>query len=98
MLRPHDIEVLRRNNGLGAVPGEVVRLLRVGFEVRLTVRPDDPAGHGTAVDGERDVSVVLTRSHARELGLGVGTQVWLAPSDRASTARSRRRAASATSA
>ena len=98
MLRPHDIEVLRRNNGLGAVPGEVVRLLRVGFEVRLTVRPDDPAGPGTAVDGEHDVSVVLTRSHARELGLDVGTQVWLTPSNRASTARSRRRAASATSA
>jgi len=94
MVRPHDIEVLRRDDGLGAVPGEVVRLLRVGFEVRLTVRPDDLAGHdsavGSAVGGERDVSVVLTRSHARELGLDVGTPVWLAASDRAFTAGSRR--------
>jgi sulfate transport system ATP-binding protein len=75
MVRPHDIEVLREDDGLAAVPGEVVRLLRVGFEVRLTVRT-----------GDGDVDVVLTRSHARELGLDVGMRIWLARGDRAHTA------------
>jgi sulfate transport system ATP-binding protein len=42
-------------------------MLRVGFEVRLTV---------LTVAGE-EVSVVLTRTHARSLGLEVGATVWL---------------------
>jgi sulfate transport system ATP-binding protein len=57
-------------------------MLRIGFEVRLTVRPtrapaatDDVAGPGE----EDEVAVVLTRSRARELDLDVGSRVWLAP-------------------
>jgi sulfate transport system ATP-binding protein len=79
LVRPHDIEVLRQDDRLGAVPGRVARLLRVGFDVRLSVRPDDVAGNGTADGGGRDISVVLTRSHARELNLAVGARVWLSP-------------------
>ncbi len=41
---------------------------RIGFEVRLTV---------LTVAGE-DVTVELTRTHARRLGLDVGSTVWLA--------------------
>jgi len=85
LIRPHDVDVLTTESTAGAVPGEVVRLLRVGFEVRLTVRPDSARPHRPA-DGldlagpgeEDDVSVVLTRSHARELHLDVGSRVWLA--------------------
>jgi sulfate transport system ATP-binding protein len=83
LIRPHDIDVFTSPGGLGAVPGEVVRLLRVGFEVRLTVRPDDVevgSEHDVAAPGEtNEVTVVLTRSHARELDLDVGSRVWLSP-------------------
>ena len=46
----------------GGVEGIVSRFLRVGFEVRLTV---------LTIDGQ-DVSVILTRTHARALGLEEG--------------------------
>jgi sulfate transport system ATP-binding protein len=54
-------------------------MLRVGFEVRLTVRPAGAAEvDEVAAPGEEDeVTVVLTRSHARELDLDVGSRVWL---------------------
>ena len=73
LIRPHDIDVFTSAGVLGAVAGQVTRMLRVGFEVRLTVRP---LGEPTNLADE--VTVVLTRSHARELGLDVGSRVWLA--------------------
>ncbi|MGA8210435.1 MAG: sulfate ABC transporter ATP-binding protein [Nocardioidaceae bacterium] len=82
LIRPHDIDVRRSGDVHGTMPGEVVRMLRVGFEVRLTVRPTlgphrvEAGGPATAADPEVDVT--LTRSHARELGLEVGSRVWLA--------------------
>ncbi len=127
LIRPHDIDVLTSgaaaSAGTSAVAGEVTRLLRVGFEVRLTVRPmSSSAAHPTAPAGaaagagtgaatgvgtgaaaavatavataapdvappgeEDDVTVVLTRSHARELDLDVGSRVWLAPNRGAAT-------------
>ena len=51
----------------GGLEGTVSRVLRVGFEVRLTV---------LTVDGE-EVSVVMTRTHARSLDLADGDAVWL---------------------
>lgn len=66
-VRPHDIDVSAAPLLAGAVEGTVSRMLRVGFEVRLTV---------LTVGGE-EVSVVLTRTHARSLGLEVGATVWL---------------------
>jgi sulfate transport system ATP-binding protein len=80
LMRPHDIDVFTGGEVLGALSGEVVRMLRVGFEVRLTVRPTATKGthDDLAAPGEDDdVTVVLTRSHARELGVDVGTKVWL---------------------
>ena len=68
-LRPHDIEVSTRPDLAGGVEGTVARVLRVGFEVRLSV---------LTVDGQ-EVSVVLTRTHARALGIEEGTTVWLTP-------------------
>lgn len=69
LVRPHDIEITTHPVSAGAVEGEVSRVLRIGFEVRLTVLTDD---------GE-EVIVVLTRTNARSLGLDVGSHVWLSP-------------------
>jgi sulfate/thiosulfate transport system ATP-binding protein len=66
-LRPHDIEVSVTPGLAGAVPGRVTRVLRIGFEVRLTVD----------IEGADPVTVVLTRTHARNLELAEGVQVWL---------------------
>ena len=76
-LRPHAIEVATSRGTAGALPGRVARVLRVGFEVRLTV---------TTPDGS-DVLVVLTRTHARSLGLAEGSSVWLAAATGATTMR-----------
>jgi sulfate transport system ATP-binding protein len=66
-LRPHDIEVALSPGRAGAVAGTVTRVLRIGFEVRTSV---------TTEAGD-DVTVVLTRTHARSLGLEPGARVWL---------------------
>ena len=83
LIRPHDIDVFVADGVPDSVPGEVTRVVRVGFETRLTVRPDGAptAVAPEAIDAadEADVTVVLTRSHARELDVDVGTRVWLAP-------------------
>jgi len=74
-LRPHDIEVGTSPQSAASAEGRVSRLLRVGFEVRITV---------LTTDGE-EVHVVLTRAHARALGLGEGATVWLTPVPGATT-------------
>ncbi|MFT4263658.1 MAG: sulfate ABC transporter ATP-binding protein [Nocardioides sp.] len=73
LLRPHDIDV-STTPGTGA-EGTVTRVLRVGFEVRVTV---------LTVAGE-EVLVELTRTHARSLGVEEGATVWLAPAPGATT-------------
>ena len=73
-LRPHDIDVESSPRLAGAVEGTISRLVRVGFEVRLTV---------LTLDGDA-VSVVLTRAHARAHGLVEGSTVWLSPAAGAS--------------
>ncbi|MFT4289073.1 sulfate/molybdate ABC transporter ATP-binding protein [Nocardioides sp.] len=65
LVRPHDVVVSK--TPVEGVEGTVSRLLRIGFEVRLTV---------LTVAGE-EVTVELTRTHARRLGLEVGSTVWL---------------------
>jgi sulfate/thiosulfate transport system ATP-binding protein len=67
LMRPHDIDVFTGGEVLGALSGEVVRMLRVGFEVRLTV----------LTDAGEEVAVEMTRTHARSLGLTEGVTVWL---------------------
>ncbi|GAA5145097.1 TOBE-like domain-containing protein [Nocardioides marinquilinus] len=75
-LRPHDVEVaVEPGLGKGGVPGRITRVLRVGFEVRLTVETD--AGD--------DVRVEMTRTHARNLGLAEGSRVWLTAASGATT-------------
>ncbi len=69
MLRPHDVHISLTPQLSGAAEGTVSRLLRVGFEVRATVLTDD---------GD-EVTVVLTRTHARQLGLESGARVWVTP-------------------
>jgi sulfate/thiosulfate transport system ATP-binding protein len=89
LMRPHDIDVSTAGQVAGTTPGEVVRMLRVGFEVRLTVRPTTGRGAGSSTGQEGDVTVVLTRSHARELGIDVGSKVWLS-ANRGATSVARR--------
>jgi sulfate transport system ATP-binding protein len=69
MLRPHDIHLSLTPQLSEASEGSISRLLRVGFEVRATVLTDD---------GE-EVTVILTRTHARQLDLEVGVRVWVTP-------------------
>jgi sulfate transport system ATP-binding protein len=77
-LRPHDIEVSVVPAGSArALGGVVTRLLRVGFEVRLTV---DVEGQ------DQPTSVVLSRTHARALDLELGSRVWLSPTAGATVA------------
>ncbi len=96
LIRPHDIDVFTSGDVSSATPGEVVRMLRVGFEVRLTVRPlstraAEAASDAVAAAGEgQEVGVVLTRSHARELGVDVGSKVWLSPNRGATEVEGRR--------
>jgi sulfate/thiosulfate transport system ATP-binding protein len=66
-VRPHDIEVSMTPGALGAVAGTVTRILRVGFEVRVSVATQDGS----------DVLVTMTRTLARNLGIEEGAQVWL---------------------
>jgi sulfate transport system ATP-binding protein len=75
LIRPHDIEVAMSDGALGAVPGVVTRLVRVGFEVRLTVCTDD----------NPEVGVTLTRASSRALGLEPDAKVWLVPNRGACT-------------
>ncbi len=70
MVRPHDIEVLG-SPAEGSVEASVVRLLRVGFEVRAEVRPVDAQG------GSQTTWVQLTRGQSDALNLAGGRRVWL---------------------
>jgi sulfate transport system ATP-binding protein len=64
----------------------------VGFEVRLTIEPDQSAQGWKQLGDEvhasaaaEPVSVVLTRTHARSLGVDTGSRVWLTPAAGATT-------------
>jgi len=68
-LRPHDVDVSVTPTYAGAIEGNVSRLVRIGFEARLTV---------LTVGGE-EVSVVMSRTHQRALGVAEGSTVWVTP-------------------
>ena len=76
-LRPHDIEVTTGPRYAGGVQGEVSRLVRIGFEVRLLV----------LTENGQEVSVVMTRTHARAIGIREGSTVWLTPASGAAVVR-----------
>jgi sulfate transport system ATP-binding protein len=82
VVRPHDIHVSTSPQLAGASEGTVARVLRVGFEVRVNVLTDD---------GE-DVLIVITRTHARQLGLEPGVRVWITPAAGATATPSMRAA------
>ncbi|MBO0843166.1 MAG: sulfate ABC transporter ATP-binding protein [Nocardioides sp.] len=69
LIRPHDLEVTTTPVSEHSVEGIVSRVLRVGFEVRVTVLTDD----GEVVTAE------LTRTHANALRLAEGTPAFLTP-------------------
>ncbi|UDY23919.1 sulfate/molybdate ABC transporter ATP-binding protein [Nocardioides sp. Kera G14] len=73
LLRPHDVVISPTPSG--GYEGTVTRVLRVGFEVRVTV---------LTVAGE-EVLVELTRTHARSLGVVEGATVWLSAAPGATT-------------
>ncbi len=73
-IRPHDIEVVSPTVP-DVVTGEIVRITRIGFEVRVVVQPFDTTGR----PDDDQVSVTLTRSEARELGLTAGQRIGLRP-------------------
>jgi sulfate transport system ATP-binding protein len=72
LVRPHDIEVLTADS-VGAARAEVVRLVRIGFEVRAELRTD-----------QSEPWVQLTRGQADALDLRAGSSVWLRPAHDAS--------------
>ena len=69
-LRPHDIEITRSPDLAGGTSADILRLTRVGFEVRLVAGTEEG----------QEVTVVTTRSHARALTLEEGERIWLTPS------------------
>lgn len=75
VLRPHDIEVDRGPGRAGAQEAVVVRVLRVGFEVRVSAE---------TVAGEQ-VTVSMTRTHAKALHVEEGATLWLSPAVGAAT-------------
>jgi len=73
LVRPHDIDVNTTPKGPQGKPGKIVRLVRVGFEVRLTVALDQP--------DHPEVEVTVTRATQRHLELAEGLRVWVSPTD-----------------
>jgi sulfate transport system ATP-binding protein len=66
LVRPHDIEVFTTPTA-DAIPAQVARIQRVGFEVRAEM----------ATDREGPTSVQLTRAQSEVLSLAEGKSVWL---------------------
>jgi sulfate transport system ATP-binding protein len=66
-VRPHDIEILTHDVP-AAVPATVVRLVRLGFEVRVD-----------ALAGDQEVWVQISRGEADRLDLWPGDDVFLRP-------------------
>ena len=70
-MRPHDLEVHREDPSVDgavgrAVVGEIARIVRVGFEVRVEVATADQV-----------VVVTLTRTQFQALGVQVGSRAWV---------------------
>ena len=77
LVRPHDIELGVGESGPGSgadgdgdgvVFGQVSRLVRVGFEMRIEVTTDDQV-----------ILVTMTRTEFQGLGIDVGSRVWVRP-------------------
>ena len=71
-VRPHDIEILTDDEP-GSVPATVVRLVRLGFEVRVDASAKGPDGES------QEVWVQISRGEADRLDLASGSEVYLRP-------------------
>jgi sulfate transport system ATP-binding protein len=65
LVRPHDLRLVTHPEA-GAVPATVVRVARLGFEVRVDVQVQD-----------EEVWIQLTRGEADQLGVEVGSRVFV---------------------
>jgi sulfate transport system ATP-binding protein len=88
LVRPHDVDVFAEDAvgalsagavPAGAVPARLVRIARLGFEVRLEMVVEGGPHPGT------DVSAQLTRDTAARLSAGVGDTVYVQARDGAYT-------------
>ena len=77
LVRPHDIDVHTTPEDSQGKAGKIVRLLRVGFEVRLTVELEE--------SDHPDVEVTVTRATQRHLNLEEGLRIWVSPTNGART-------------
>jgi sulfate transport system ATP-binding protein len=68
-VRPHDVDISTTPVLAGAAQGTISRILRVGFEVRVSV----------LTDAGEEVAVQLTKAHAGALGLAENQTVWVSP-------------------
>jgi sulfate transport system ATP-binding protein len=66
-VRPHDIEIFRCAEP-GSVPATVLRLVRLGFEVRVD-----------ALAGDQEVWVQISRGESDRLDLAPGADIFLSP-------------------
>jgi sulfate transport system ATP-binding protein len=69
MMRPHDLEIFTEHVD-NAIEAEVLRLQRIGFEVRAELRA-----------GGEEPWAQLTRGQAEALELAAGSRVWVRPLD-----------------
>jgi sulfate transport system ATP-binding protein len=76
LIRPHDLEITTLPTGESSVEATISRVLRIGFETRVTLLADS---------GEV-VTVEMTRTHANRLGLAEGATVFVTPAAGATTA------------
>ncbi|KPM52454.1 sulfate ABC transporter ATP-binding protein [Frankia sp. CcI49] len=67
LVRPHDLQLHTGDPAAGDIGGQIARVNRIGFEIRVDV--------ATTGQPSQDVVVTLTRNEFRALGLEVGAAV-----------------------
>ncbi|GAA4735045.1 sulfate/molybdate ABC transporter ATP-binding protein [Phytohabitans rumicis] len=67
LVRPHDLQLHSGAADPAGVPGQVTRITRIGFEIRVEVTTAD----------DQAVTVTLTRNEFLDLGLELGTAVFI---------------------
>jgi sulfate transport system ATP-binding protein len=81
MVRPHDLE-LSRQDLAGSIPATVVRVLHLGFEVRVDLAVAGEAGPASAAADEGEGAwVQMTRGEVGRLALEAGEHVFVRASD-----------------
>jgi sulfate/thiosulfate transport system ATP-binding protein len=73
-VRPHDIAI-DRNPSFGSESATVVRVVHLGFEVRVELKLEPPSGAASSGGGDRFAWVQLDRESAQRLDLSTGERV-----------------------